>query len=157
MSQRICPYCQTRGRSFYFCFRVNFISFCVICFRGLESFGVNFIHFFSARVIFELRKQIRRYFWRKKSSLTPLQMAKKEVRDDGQSCSMEALGPSDKGWKLVDNGIGDPCMGAVSRPVADLAFWIWPILQRSKLQSRRAAGFHPNLLYKLTFRWEPIW
>ena len=23
--------------------------------------------------------------------------------------------PSDKGWKLVDNGIGDPCMGAVVR------------------------------------------
>ena len=157
MSQRICPYCQTRGRSFYFCFRVNFISFCVICFRGFESFGVNFIHFFSARVIFELRKQIRRYFWRKKSSLTPLQMAKKEVRDDGQSCSMEVLSPSV--WQRVKIS-GQWYWGSVyggSRPASDLAFWIWPILQRSKLQSRRAAGFHPNLLYKLTFRWEPIW
>ena len=55
-------------------------------------------------------------FLAEKNSLTPLSAdGKKEVRDDGQSCSMEALGPSDKGWKLVDNGIGDPCMGAVAQ------------------------------------------
>ena len=156
MSQRICPYCQTRGRSFYFCFRVNFISFCVICFRGLESFGVNFIHFFSARVIFELRKQIRRYFWRKKKQSHTSADGKKR----GKRWRAELLHGSPRSlWQRVKIS-GQWYWGSVyggSRPASDLAFWIWPILQRSKLQSKRAAGFHPNLLYKLTFRWEPIW
>ena len=43
-----------------------------------------------------------------------------------------------------------------SRPEVDLAFWIWPILQTllQITKQQKSSGFHPNLLYKLTFHWE---
>ena len=60
---------------------------------------------------------------------------------------------ADKGWKLVDNGIGDGVAAVYggSRPEVDLAFWIWPILQ-SPAKLQKSSAFHPNLLYKLTFQ-----